>query len=106
LAVAIKPAIHELLKQLPSQRTPKKELNQWWKDNRIKWASQLRTLMIEHYDIGHNWQFSQEQLKLLKQYYNANKFLVDCLKTGCNVSPEVQSRIEDNLLSPIDSSPI
>ncbi|BAY74697.1 NACHT domain family protein [Nostoc linckia NIES-25] len=42
-----------------------------------------------------------KQKELLKQYYEANKFLVDCLNTDCYVSREVRKQIKDTLLLPI-----
>lgn len=57
--------------------------------------------MIEHRNIGHNWQFSYKQVKLLQQYYNSNKILVNCLNSDCNISNKVGQRIEHNLLLPI-----
>jgi hypothetical protein len=57
--------------------------------------------MIEHRNIGHNWQFSKEQIGLLRQYYDANKLLVDCLYNASNVTPVVRSHIEETLLLPI-----
>jgi hypothetical protein len=38
---------------------------------------------------------------LLRKYYDANKLLVDCLNSGCNVSPAVRQEIEETLLLPI-----
>jgi hypothetical protein len=79
----INPAIIELLEQLPLEKqSPNKKLKQWWKDNGLQWASQLRTLMVKDHNIGHDWQFSHQQLKLLKQYYDGNKFLVACLNSS------------------------
>ncbi len=72
----------------------------WWQPNKI-WIKRLRDVMIKHRNIGHNWQFSYEQKELLKQYYHANKLLVDCLNSSCNVTPAVRSHIEDTLLLPI-----
>ncbi|MEQ9666955.1 NACHT C-terminal helical domain 2-containing protein [Coleofasciculus sp. G2-EDA-02] len=57
--------------------------------------------MIQYRNIGHNWQFSDSQKQLLKQYYDANKLLVDCLNSDCYVSQEVRQEIEDTLLLPI-----
>jgi predicted NACHT family NTPase len=72
----------------------------WWQPNKI-WIKRLRDVMIKHRNIGHNWQFSKEQKELLKQYYDANKLLVDCLNSCSNVTPAVRSHIEDTLLLPI-----
>lgn len=57
--------------------------------------------MIEHRNIGHDWQFNEQQKELLKQYHDANKLLVDCLNSDCYVSQEVRREIEDTLLLPI-----
>jgi predicted NACHT family NTPase len=64
-------------------------------------AEQRRTVLIEHRNIGHDWQFSDEQKELLQQYYDANKLLVDCLNSDCYVSREVRQEIEETLLLPI-----
>jgi len=72
----------------------------WWQANRQAWTEQLRAVMIEHRNIGHDWQFNDSQKKLLQQYYNANKLLVDCLNSDCYVSREVRQEIEDTLLLP------
>jgi hypothetical protein len=64
------------------------------------WIKQLRVVMIEHRNIGHDWQFSKQQNKLLKKYYEANKLLVDCLNSTCNVTPSVRNEIEETLLLP------
>ncbi|MEL6159490.1 MAG: hypothetical protein AAFR18_09755 [Cyanobacteria bacterium J06627_32] len=57
--------------------------------------------MIQHRDIGHNWQFSPNQKVLLQQYYDANKLLIDSLNSDCYVSREVRQQIEDELLLPV-----
>jgi predicted NACHT family NTPase len=57
--------------------------------------------MIKHRNIGHDWQFSEQQKELLEQYFNANLLLVDCLNSSCNITPAVRSHIEETLLLPI-----
>ena len=39
---------------------------------------------------------------MTRQYYESNKFLIECLKTDCCVSPEVREEIEETLLLPIE----
>ena len=48
--------------------------------------------MIQHRNIGHDWQFSPEQKALLRQYYDANKLLVACINSDCYVSREVRQK--------------
>ncbi|QMS90017.1 NACHT domain-containing NTPase [Nostoc edaphicum CCNP1411] len=71
---------------------------EWWQENSQAWTEQLIALMIEHRNIGHNWQFSYRQAKLLNQYYNSNKLLVNCLDSDCNISEKLRQEIEHNLL--------
>ncbi len=73
---------------------------QRWKSHRFIWIKQLRNMMIKYRNIGHDWQFNDEQIKLLKQYYEANKLLLECLAIS-NVSVEIRSHIEDNLFLPL-----
>jgi predicted NACHT family NTPase len=87
---------------LPMQ-LPEKKQEEWWQLQGQEWINQLRAVMIEHRNIGHDWQFSIEQRQLLQQYYDANLLLVDCLNSDCYVSREVRVTIEDQLLLPMAS---
>ena len=53
--------------------------------------------MIKHCNIGRGREFSAPQKELLKEYFEANKLLIDCLNSGCVVREE----IEETLLLPI-----
>ncbi|MGB5970291.1 MAG: NACHT domain-containing NTPase [Spirulinaceae cyanobacterium] len=93
--------IRRLNNQLPA-RISKKELKQWWKANGNTWREDLRKIIIKYRNIGHDWQFSNQQKELLKQYYYANQLLTQSLHQDCYVSPEVRQEIEETLLLPID----
>ena len=73
----------------------------WWQVKGKTWIRRLRAVMIQDRNIGHDWQLSDQQKKVLRQYYDANKLLVDCLNTSSNVTPAVRSQIEETLLLPI-----
>ncbi len=94
-------ALQELKEQLPDLDSNEWRFRQWWEANGQVWAEQLRAILIDYRNIGHDWQFSDEQKNLLKQYYDANKLLVDCLNSDCYVSREVRYEIEETLLLPI-----
>jgi len=94
-------ALQKLKAQLPNPNREEERFKQWWQANGQAWTEQLRTVMIEHRNIGYDWQFSNEQREVLKQYYQANKLLVDCLNRSCNVTPKVRAQIEETLLLPI-----
>jgi hypothetical protein len=46
-------------------------------------------------------QLTDKQWEVLKQYYDANTLLADCLNSDCIVSAEVREEIEETLLLPI-----
>ncbi|WP_248277527.1 NACHT domain-containing NTPase [Brasilonema sp. UFV-L1] len=91
--------IEDLKCQLPDPF--QREFKEWWQIKGKVWIEQLRAMMIEHRNIGHDWQFSEAQKQLLQQYYDANKLLVDCLNSDCYVSREVRQEIEETLLLPM-----
>jgi hypothetical protein len=97
-----KETIEQLKNYLPISN--RDTFRQWWLNNGLEWTKNLRNVIIHYRDIGQDWQFTEAQKKLLVQYYQANKFLMECLNSGCNVSPEVRSHIENNLFLPLDSS--
>ncbi|MBD1807264.1 NACHT domain-containing NTPase [Microcoleus sp. FACHB-SPT15] len=70
----------------------------FWQANGQTRLNELRTVMIEHRNIGHDWQLSEEQKEQLKRYYDANKLLMDCLNSG-NVTPKVREEIEKILFA-------
>ncbi|MBD2255191.1 NACHT domain-containing NTPase [Nostoc parmelioides FACHB-3921] len=103
LDLELKRALQELKDQLPDPRADdKKSFKHWWQESGQAWSEQLRTVIIQHRNIGHDWQFNDDQRRLLQQYYDANKFLVDCLNSECYVSRSVRLEIENTLLLPVN----
>ncbi|MBD2200720.1 MULTISPECIES: NACHT domain-containing protein [Calothrix] len=100
-----KQSLQELKELLPDwMDTWEIYYQEWWQAEGQSWIEKMRAASIKYSNIGYDWQFSDKQKKLLKQYYDANNLLLDCLNNGCNVSPEVRALIEDNLFLPLDSS--
>jgi predicted NACHT family NTPase len=97
----LRQALQQLREQLPNPDSGEERFKQWEQAKRKAWTKQLREMMIKHRNIGHDRQFSNEQRELLKQYYQANKLLIDCLNNASTVTPEVRSHIEETLLLPI-----
>lgn len=99
------PELNQLLQQPRDQLSKSgrqiETFKEWWQANGQAWTQQLRAAMIEHRNIGHDWQFNKQQKELLKQYHYANELLVKCLNSDCYMSREVRSQIEDTLLLPI-----
>jgi predicted NACHT family NTPase len=57
--------------------------------------------MIKYRNIGHDWQFTDEQKQKLQEYYDANLLLANCLNSECYVSREVREEIEATMLLPV-----
>ncbi|MBW4625031.1 MAG: NACHT domain-containing protein [Brasilonema octagenarum HA4186-MV1] len=72
-----------------------------WKAKCQAWADQLRTMMVEYCNVGHDWQLSDKQNQRLQQYYYASVTLVQCLNSGCEINDNVREKIEQTLLLPI-----
>ncbi len=91
----LKQAMQELEAELPDPDKDPERFDKWRKDKGQAWVEKLTAL------IGHNLQFSEQQKKLLKEYYKANKLLVEYLNSGCDVTPAIREEIEKKLLLPI-----
>ncbi|HEY9815700.1 MAG TPA: NACHT domain-containing NTPase [Candidatus Obscuribacterales bacterium] len=101
LAPELQRKLQELQDQLPkADNTTEEQLKQWWQTQGKVWTEALREVMIEHRNIGHDWQFSDEQQNLLRQYNTANHLLVQCLNTSY-VNRETRQQIESELFLPI-----
>jgi predicted NACHT family NTPase len=101
---ALDPKLESALQTLRDQLLPQshdaEQFKQWWKTQGESWIEKLRAAMIEHRNIGHDWQLSHKQISKLNQYYIANLLLVDCMKRAY-LSKEVRQRIEDGMLLPM-----
>ena len=97
----------EILYEIPddgSQENEKKinKLNNWFDNDFQNWLDRVNVVTTEERNIGHNWQFTEESKSHLRQYYDANKLLVDCLNSSRNLSPTMRAHIEETFLLPID----
>jgi predicted NACHT family NTPase len=93
--------IQSLKDWFPDLRQSWESFKIWWNDNGMDWTDQYFQVLIKHYNIGHDWAFKKEQREKLNQYYEANKLLVECLKSDCYVRRETRQEIEESLLLPI-----
>jgi predicted NACHT family NTPase len=97
-------ALQSLKNRLHDPESANQNRKAWWKSEGKEWIKDFREVLNRYGNIGHDWQFSDEQKGLLQQYYDANLLLVDCLNSDCYVSKEVRQEIEDTLLLPIPKS--
>ena len=60
-------ALQEIKKQLPHPDGDKEIFRQWWQANGQAWTRELRQIIISYRNIGHDWQFSEQQKSLLRK---------------------------------------
>ncbi|MBI1880769.1 MAG: hypothetical protein HYR94_21540 [Chloroflexi bacterium] len=101
-SIQLKRLLQDLLDQVPVWDGNFNLYSQWWQENHISWSEQLKAIILEYRDVGVDWQLNNEQKQRMRQYYDSNKLLIDCLNSGCNVSSEVRQKIEETLLLPIE----
>lgn len=88
----------ELKQNLPKQDQDRDSLKEWWQVGGTAWVSKLRAVMIEQRNIGHEWHLDQKSQQFLEQYYYANKLIVECLNSNCQLTSVVRQEIEEKLL--------
>ena len=98
-------ALQLLKAQRPNNSRDKKQFLKWWEAIALAWTEELRSVTRSHRNIGHDWQFSHQQLEALKHYYDANCWLVDCLNSACYMPSQVREEIESSLLLPMAEIP-
>ncbi|MDZ7960195.1 MAG: hypothetical protein RMY34_20315, partial [Aulosira sp. DedQUE10] len=101
----VKSLLSNLLLEVKAQLPDSGIFENWWLENGPDWAEKLRNrvckLIIDFRSLGYDWQFNNQQMKLLNQYYDGNKLLVDCLNSDCYMSRPIREEIEVTLLLPI-----
>ncbi|MEH1869833.1 MAG: NACHT domain-containing NTPase [Nostoc sp.] len=93
-------SLQRLKNELPSSQQNREILKAWWKSNGQSWTTQLKEAIAAHRQIGYDWQFSEEQLQLIQQYWEANRLLVYCFSNASNVTPNIREMIEETLILP------
>ncbi|MEH2414928.1 NACHT C-terminal helical domain 2-containing protein [Nostoc sp.] len=97
----LRESLQQLKEKLPVPVQGTEQLKQWWNANGQAWTETLRSVMLRYRNIGHQWQFSEQQKKVLKQYYTANQLLVNCLNSSCEVTSPVREKILETLFLPV-----
>ena len=100
--ILLKKKLHALFTE-SLDRQNKKQFEQWWKENSKAWRKKLRQIMITHRNIGHDWQFTDQQKKLLEKYRAANILLMECLGREAVIDRGVRAEIENTLFLPVSN---
>jgi len=102
LACALEPDLRKGLQYLrqkfPDHLKEREKFAKWWQAKGLEWSKKLRSLIVHHRKGSQDWEFSENQLKILRTYHDANKLLIECLNNAEYVSPLVKNQIESNLL--------
>lgn len=93
-------ALQQLQTQLPSPGQSQARFEDWWQAHHATWAAQLRTAIDHYRQIHQHWQFSAEQEQVLQRYYAANRLLIACLHSDCEITATIRQEIEATLLLP------
>lgn len=72
-------------------------LDDWWAVNDDDWKRKMAFILKENRYLGNSWKPNKKQKNLLHKYYYANKLLIDCLNSCCEVNKKVRKTIEDTL---------
>lgn len=89
----LKQVLQKLQAELPNPKEDKEKFEDWRQDKGQDWVEEIKDA------IGHDLQFSEQQKELLKQYYDANKLLIDCIYKA-KVATEVREEILETLFLP------
>ncbi|MEH2048205.1 NACHT domain-containing protein [Nostoc sp.] len=100
LDVGLHKSLQQLSDQLPNSSQSQERFQLWSQTNYSAWAEQVKMTVIKYRNINHEWQFSPEQQQVLQRYYDANKLLLDCLHSNCEVTAAIRQEIEATLLLP------
>lgn len=91
-------SFQQLKEQLPDLGKGRDYSLQWWKNDGQVWAEQFHTMLVKYRQIGQGLPLTALELEGLKQYYQANQLLVDCLNSDCRYSSAMRIDIETTLL--------
>jgi predicted NACHT family NTPase len=87
------------LSSVPVKRN--EEFCKWFENEGQSWMADFQNSIKTYRNIGHDWQFTDEQKAKLEEYYDANLLLANCLNSECYVSREVREEIEATMLLPV-----
>ena len=101
LDVALQQSLQQLRDKLPDPDGDRQVFQSWYQVNHSAWNERLKSAITQHRHIQSDWHFSPVQQQILQRYYDANKLLLDCLNSNCEVTAAVRQDIEASLLLPL-----
>ncbi|MEO8891525.1 MAG: ribonuclease III domain-containing protein [Coleofasciculaceae cyanobacterium] len=92
----LRQALQQLQSELPEPEQDRERFENWRQVNGQTWVEKIRNI------LGHDLQLSKPQKKLLQEYYDANKLLVECLNNANDLTLEAREKIEATLFLPTE----
>jgi predicted NACHT family NTPase len=90
------------LKQKVPTLEKAKAFEEWWVNNGFDWMMEWEILMNKCFIKNmYVYSFSSKHKRLLKQYYDSNMLLAECLNSDCYINSSTRQFIEESLLLPI-----
>jgi len=93
-------SLQKLSDEFPNKNLTNASFEDWCRQNYGNWSQQLQDVIAAHRDISYEWNFSPAQQQILQRYYDANKLLLDCLNSRCEITASIREEIEATLLLP------
>jgi predicted NACHT family NTPase len=93
--------LQKIIEEIPDYFADRIQFDKWQEEYAFTWLEEYRQLAIKHRQIGVDWKFTDGQEKILKQYYEANVLLTDCLNNSKHISDTFKQEIQEALLLPI-----
>jgi predicted NACHT family NTPase len=90
--------LQAMKQELPSVEENTNQFWLWWHKEGQAWLNNINSLTIKYRNLGYQWQFNSQQQQALKNYYQNNLLLVDCLNRSVNISPQIRQQLEHQLL--------
>jgi hypothetical protein len=76
------------------------ERSEWWSANHKMWQRRAREVMSHYFQLRCDWNFTEEERKVLRRYYNGTKLLAECLNLSnlSKISKVDYAALADSLL--------
>ena len=100
--ILLKEELKALFTERPDPQN-EQQFKKWYKENGEAWTEKLRQIMITHRNIGHDWQFTDQQEDLFGEYIYVNVLLMKCLGREAVIDRGVRAEIENTLFLPISN---
>lgn len=94
-------SLKKIKDKLSKRNENEEKFESWWEAEGEAWTEELKNAIGSDF-LEPNSMFDEQQQELLKQYYDANKLLMNGLNSNCAVSDEVRDEMEETLLLPIE----